>query len=70
MEAGTGSHDWTLDRVIGLIGLKWDVFINPLPSKIRDLYRGGGGRKILEARGDGQLQGISVFQMQHHAHMN
>jgi hypothetical protein len=41
-----------------------NVFIKPLLSKIKDLYRRGGGRKILEARGDGGLQEISIFQTQ------
>lgn len=45
-------------RDFGLLSPKLDVFINPLPSGIRDLRRGGGG-KIVRAR-DGGHQRNSV----------
>lgn len=39
---------------------KWDAFITPLPSRLRDLHWRGGCRK----RGGGWLQGNSMIQTQ------
>lgn len=39
-------------RDFGAPSLKWDVFVQALLSKVRDLYR-RGGRKIVGARGGG-----------------
>jgi hypothetical protein len=39
--------------------LKWDIFINHLPSKFR--YYGRRHRKIIRARGGVHLQGNGAF---------
>lgn len=50
-------------RDFGAPSSKWDVFIQPLPSRLRDLRR-RGGRKSVRARGGGGLQGSRVLQTQ------
>lgn len=37
----------------GTLSLKWDVFIRPLPLRLRELW-GRGSEKIPRVRGDGR----------------
>lgn len=46
-----------------IISHKWNSFITSLSSKLRNLYR-IGGRKTVKSGCDGQLQEISIFQIQ------
>jgi hypothetical protein len=43
---------YTGNDKLGILNTKWDVFIKPLLSRMRDLYR-REGRNILRAREDG-----------------
>jgi hypothetical protein len=47
----------------GALNPKWDVFMKPYPSKLRDLAR-RSSRKIVRPRDAGWFQGHCIFQTQ------
>lgn len=63
MGTNAETHNWTTCRVtvLGTHSPKWDDFIKPLSSSLKELCRRGSGR-IKRARGDRWHQGN--FQMQ------
>lgn len=46
----------------GALSPKWDLFIEHLPARLRDLYGGEGSRKIVRPRSWGSLQGNRISQ--------
>jgi hypothetical protein len=42
METNTETHNWTMFRaweIFGMLHTKWDVFIKPLDSVLREIWR-------------------------------
>jgi hypothetical protein len=56
MGINTETHNWTMHtmRYFRTFDPKWNVFIKPLPSRLRDPCR-RGGRKTVRVRGGGEL---------------
>lgn len=65
------THNWTMQRVrdFGALSSKWDVFVMPLPSRLRDPYR-RGGRKSIRAGGMGVSKKLSSRHNRIDAHVN